>query len=117
MDDKSKLSVDNMVEMAMGLSMASLFSQAMNSAFANSTRIQHDPLNTPAKYLYAIIDGEQKGPYSPGEIMAFIHAGSVTPETYMWKPGMPEWKRAKEITDIAPGIELVPPAAPQNDKP
>lgn len=113
MDDKSKLSVDNMVEMAMGLSMASLFSQAMNSAFDNSTWMQNTPLNTPAKYLYAIINGKQEGPFSPGEILAFIQAGKITPETYMWKPGMPEWKFAKEITDIAPGIDLIPPAAPQ----
>lgn len=112
MDDESKLSVDNMVEMAMGLSMASLFNQAMNSAFANSTRQQDTPLNTPAKYLYAIIDGKQEGPFSPGEILASVQSGKITPETYMWKPGMPEWKLAKEITDIAPGIDLVPPTAP-----
>lgn len=114
--DDNKLSVNNMVEMAMGLSMASLFSQAMNSAFSNSTRIlTNEQLNTPARYIHAIIDGEQKGPFSLGEIMAMIQSGNIVPETYMWKPGMPEWKPAKEITDITPGLEQIPPAGPQNE--
>lgn len=117
MDDQSKLSVDHMVEMAMGLSMASLFSQALNSAFANSTAQQQAPLNTPAKYIYAILDGKQQGPFSPGEIVAFIQSGHLTRETYMWKPGMPEWKLAKDITDIGPVADAFPPATPQNTKP
>lgn len=116
MDDESKLSVNNMVEMAMGLSMASLFSQAMNSAFSNSTRIlKDDPMYAPARYIHAIVNGEQKGPFSSGEIMSMIQSGTIVPETYMWKPGMPEWKPAKDITDITPGLELIPPAAPQNE--
>lgn len=117
MDDQSKLSVDGMIEMAMGLSMASLFSQAMNSAFANSSRMQQTPLDTPAKYIYAILNGKQAGPYSPGEIMALIRSGDITPETYMWKPGMLEWKLAKDIQDIGPVEDAFPPATPQKTKP
>ncbi len=112
MNDDNNLSINNMVEMATGLSMASLFTQAMNSAFTNTVYQQNSPLNTPAKYLYAIINGQQAGPFSPGEILVQIQAGNITPETYMWKPGMMEWKFAKDITDIALNINLTPPMNP-----
>lgn len=100
----------------MGLSMGNLFSKAVGAAYQNTEAMLADKqLNTPAKYLYAIINGKQEGPYSPGEVMVLIQSGSITPETYMWKPGMPEWKLAKEITDIASGVNLTPPACPQNN--
>lgn len=116
MDDDSKLSVNKMVEFAMGLSMASLFNQAMNNTFVNTAKkFNNDQLDIPPRYIYAIIGGAQKGPFSLGEVMAFIKSGDITPESYMWKPGMPEWKLAKDITDIAPGLEFMPPQSPKTD--
>lgn len=110
----SKLSVDNMVNFAMGLSMASLFTKAMDAAYANTARsLNNSQMQTPARYVYAIVGGAQKGPFSLGEVMQMIQSGDITPETYMWKPGMSEWKLAKDITDIAPGMELVPPQVPE----
>lgn len=100
----------------MGFSMASLFQKAMENTFMNSMPlINNNQLNTPPKYIYAIIDGQQAGPFSPGEIMEYIRTGKITLETYMWKPGMPGWKLAKDIEDIAPGVNLLPPEIPQND--
>ena len=72
-------------------------------------------MNAPAKYIYAIIDGQQQGPFSLGEIMDSIRSGKIVPETYMWKPGMQEWKLAKEITDIAPAVDMLPPETPKNE--
>ena len=116
MNDDSQLSINRMMEMAMGFSMASLFHKAMESAYTNKAfQFNNDAINTPAKYLYAIINGQQAGPFSPGELMDQIRSGNVSPETYMWKPGMGEWKMAKDIGDIAPGVNLVPPAMPKNE--
>lgn len=115
MDDDSKLSVNKMVEFAMGLSMASLFTKAMETAYNNTRWRDSDLMQAPAKYVYAIVGGVQKGPFSLGEVMQMIKSGDITPETYMWKPGMPEWKLAKDITDIAPGLEFMPPQSPKTD--
>lgn len=108
------LSMKNMMEMAMGFSMANLFQKAMENSFEN-TRLKPENEKRPPKYIYAIIDGQQAGPFSPGEIMEYIRTGKITLETYMWKPGMPGWKLAKDIEDIAPDINLLPPETPQND--
>lgn len=113
MEDGSKLSVNNMVELAMGLSMASLFAQAMNATFQNNARmLGNNEVAVPPKYIYAIIDGQQQGPFSQGEVMQLIRDEKVTLETYIWKAGMPEWKPAKEVTDITPGLEQTPVSIP-----
>ena len=116
MEDDSQLSVNRMVEFAMGFSMASLFHKAMETTYANTTPLlNNNQVNTPAKYIYAIIDGQQQGPFSLGEIMDCIRSGKIIPETYIWKPGMQEWKLAKDIEDIAPDVNMVPPQVPKSD--
>lgn len=116
MEDDSQLSVNRMVEFAMGFSMASLFHKAMESTYTNTAPLlDNNQMNAPAKYIYAIIDGQQQGPFSLGEIMDSIRSGKIVPETYMWKPGMQEWKLAKEITDIAPAVDMLPPETPKNE--
>ncbi|MDR2472069.1 MAG: DUF4339 domain-containing protein [Tannerella sp.] len=100
---ENNLSINNMVEMAMGLSMASLFANAMNETSKNMTRaFNNDQFTAPPKYIHAIIDGQQRGPFSLGEIKAMIQSGTITLDSYMWKPGMVDWQVAKEITDIRP---------------
>lgn len=108
-----KLSINNMVELAMGLSMASLFSQAMTNAHNNTARmLDNSQAGAPPRYIFVIVNGTQRGPLTLGEITEMIRTGEVTPETYMWKQGMPAWKRASEIDDINPTFNTAPPAAP-----
>ncbi|MCH5231393.1 MAG: CD225/dispanin family protein [Muribaculaceae bacterium] len=49
-----------------------------------------------ATKYYAMIDGEQKGPFSLEE----LPANGVRPSTYIWCKGMPEWQRAEENADV-----------------
>lgn len=114
MGDNSNLSIDKMLEMAMGLSMASVFTNAMNSAYDNTKRmLENNEVQAPPKYIHAIIGGQQKGPFTLGEVLTMIQAGDITLETFMWKPGMPEWKLAKDISDISPNFTTTPPPVPQ----
>jgi len=113
MGDDSKISVNNMMELAMGLSMASLFASAMNTTYKNTARVlDNDQVSAPPKYIHAIVGGVQKGPFSIGEITAMIQSGDITMDTYMWKPGMPEWQFARDISDIGPTFDLTPPQIP-----
>lgn len=45
---------------------------------------------------YAIIDGEQKGPFSLEE----LPQAGVRPSTYVWCKDMSDWQKAEEIPDI-----------------
>lgn len=49
-----------------------------------------------ATKYYAIIDGEQKGPFSLEE----LPSAGVRPSTYIWCKGMPDWQKAEENADV-----------------
>lgn len=49
-----------------------------------------------ATKYYAMIDGEQKGPFSLEE----LPAAGVRPSTYIWCSGMPDWQKAEENADV-----------------
>ena len=106
--------MDNMLGMAMGLSMASVFTRAMERTFNNTVtpmttnQAYENLMSQGNRYIYAIIDGRSSGPYSLQDITALIRDGRVTPETYIWKAGMPEWMLAKDVTDISPVLNEPP---------
>lgn len=110
----SNLSIEKMVEMAMGMSMGSLFAKSMNDAYINnSARLNNQQLKEPPRLIYTIIDGQQKGPFSEGEMLDLIQKGSVTPDSYIWKPGMAEWKKASEVDRMNPSFNIQIPEFPK----
>lgn len=48
------------------------------------------------KRYFAMIDGEQRGPFTPEE----LPEAGVLPDTYVWCKGMDDWQRADEVADI-----------------
>lgn len=110
----SNLSMEKMMELAMGLSMSSLICNVMSDSMANaSPNMQNKDLNTPLKYIFAIIDGVQKGPLSLGETISHIKNGNITQDTFIWKQGMGDWLPAKDVDDISPNFVVAPPTPPQ----
>ena len=49
-----------------------------------------------ATKYYAMIDGEQKGPFTLEE----LPGAGVRPSTYIWCKGMPDWQPAEENADV-----------------
>ena len=49
-----------------------------------------------AERYYAMIDGEQKGPYTLEE----LPAAGVRPSTYIWAKGMPDWQKAEDNAEV-----------------
>lgn len=49
-----------------------------------------------SKKYFARIDGEQRGPYTLDQL---ADAG-VTPDTYVWCKGMPDWQKARHDAEI-----------------
>ena len=49
-----------------------------------------------ATKYYAMIDGEQKGPFSLEE----LPAAGVRPSTYIWSKGMADWQKAEDNADV-----------------
>ena len=49
-----------------------------------------------ADKYYAMIDGEQKGPFSLEE----LPGAGVRPSTYIWTKGMDDWQKAEDNADV-----------------
>ena len=45
---------------------------------------------------YAMIDGEQKGPY----LLEDLPGAGVRPSTYIWCKGMPDWQKAEDNAEV-----------------
>lgn len=118
-------SINDLMELSMGLSMATVFARAMGNMMEHSmaqVERANAPLGDPSfatgqistqAYIHAIMDGRQQGPFTLSQILSFIREGRITAETYMWKPGMTAWMHAVDIEDIAPDLQCVPPPIPE----
>ena len=104
--------MNSVVGFAMGISMASVIANAMNSAYTSTMRLSNDQVVAPPKYIHVIVNGKSMGPLTLGEVISMVQSGDITPETYMWKPGMADWKPAKDINDIGLRFEATPPQIP-----
>jgi hypothetical protein len=58
--------------------------------------------------LWHYSDGEQRhGPVTAAELKALADTGRLTPDSLVWKDGMPEWKPAKRVKDLFGANKLV----------
>lgn len=60
------------------------------------------PAMDTAATWYAMIQGKQTGPLDVRALSEKVTAGEVTLRTYLWKPGMGDWKRASDVPEVSP---------------
>lgn len=71
---------------------------------------------TPAEWYYVGHYG-QLGPLTLEQVNELARDGVISPETFVWRPGMPEWKAAQDVPDLGSSIklavtDLLPPPVP-----
>lgn len=65
---------------------------------------------------HIVVDGQQQGPYTGGQIKQFLDTGSLDSESFIWKEGFEDWSSIKNVPELGwaggttPGAEG---AAPQ----
>ena len=68
----------------------------------------------PARW-FLLVDGERRGPMALDELRDRVLAGTLTPDSWVWADGMPEWRRAGRVPALVPpaglGVEGWPPGA------
>jgi hypothetical protein len=116
MNDDSFFSIERLLEFGMGMTVAQQMVNTMNSAMIN----MHVPgamnpmQSAPQQFYYAIIEGNQAGPFSEQELSRLIAEKKVVKETYIWKPGLPKWEIAEKLPEILKLVALAPPPFPHN---
>ncbi len=71
-----------------------------------ATRAMPAPDMTPK--WFAMIAGKQEGPFDLRALGQKAGVGEVTLRTYLWKPGMDNWKRAADVPDVSAVFAAAP---------
>ncbi len=50
---------------------------------------------------YAMVNRQQVGPFDLRALADKVKSGDVTLRTYLWKPGMGDWKRASDLPEVS----------------
>ncbi len=116
MNDDSFFSINRLVEFGMGLAVAQQMVKTMNSAMSNmQIPGSMNPMQTTApQFYYAMLDGNQAGPFSEQELSRLIADKKIVKETYIWKPGLSNWVIAEKLPDVLKLVALAPPPFQQN---
>jgi hypothetical protein len=116
MNDDSFYSINRLVEFGMSLAVAQQMVQTMNHAITN----MHVPgamnpmQQAPPQFYYAMLDGNQAGPFSEQELSRLILERKIAKETYVWKPGLSKWEIVEKLPEVLKLVALAPPPFQQN---
>ncbi|RPF22622.1 SPFH domain-containing protein [Myceligenerans xiligouense] len=58
------------------------------------------------------VNGQQTGPLDDAGLAAHVSSGALTPETLVWRNGMPGWEPASSVPDVARHLASTPPPLP-----
>lgn len=96
--------------LGMGVGVGGVFGAQMGQT-AGVMNQQAPPPPSVSVY-HVLLDNVQQGPYDMSTLRQFVQNGRLTPETYVWQPGMSQWAKAGERPDLQPLFVSVPPPPP-----
>lgn len=91
---------------AVGQNIANSMSNIMNKSVDT-------PPSIPTEEYYIAVDGKSTGPFNIDTLKQMLLNGTFTKESLVWKKGMAEWKKAKEVEDLKKVFDTIPPIPPQ----
>ena len=54
-------------------------------------------------------NGATKGPYSVADLALMVTSGAIGGDTWLWTPGGPDWRRGRDIAELADIFSAPPP--------
>lgn len=72
---------------------------------------QVPPPPPPAAQYYILLNGQNYGPLQMAQMAQYVQSGHLTPNTLVWKAGMPQWMPANTQPELMPlfGAPVPPP--------
>lgn len=102
----------NPAGMMTGMMMGGAMGQQMAGMMQNMGQQMQGAMNTPPPMpnvqYHISMNGAQAGPFNMQQLVQMAQSGQLTPQTYVWKQGMPNWAFAKDVPELA-GL-FAPPA-------
>lgn len=106
------------IGMGMGVGLGATFSQHIGAMAGNSMAgapvgqaAPPPPPPAPAAF-HVLVSGQQYGPYDQATMQQMAAARQIDANTYVWRPGMPQWLPASQCPELAGLFMPQPPAFP-----
>ena len=118
MDENSFYSIDRLVEFGLSLAVATQMANSMSVGLQNMqipgarNPMQSNTLAPDQPLFYVVLEGLSVGPLSVSELSRLIAEKRVTKETYVWRPGMADWRLAEDVPEVLRLVALTPPQIP-----
>ena len=87
--------------MMMGGAMGQQMAGMMNTMGQNMQGAMNTPPPIPNVQYHISVNGSQAGPFNIQQLAQMAQGGQLTPQTYVWKQGMPNWAFAKDVAELA----------------
>ena len=90
-----------MTGMIMGGAMGGQMAGMMNNMGQQMQNAMNTPPPMPQVSYMIAVNGQQTGPFNMQQLQQMVQAGQFTPQTYVWKQGMPQWDLAGNVQELA----------------
>lgn len=100
------------VGLGVGMNVANRMGQVSSVINTNPVSQVPPPIQQSVQY-YLAINGQQNGPYSYDTISTSIRNGNVTGDMLVWKVGMANWDKIKNVSEFSSLFCTPPPIPPQ----
>lgn len=102
--------------MGMGFAMANQMGQSLGNSFQQSQPQQQTPSTPPpippALTFFAVINGQQAGPYDMNTLKSLVSQGQITRDSLVWREGMSNWTVVNQVSELSGLFGSVPPPIP-----
>lgn len=101
--------------MGMGLAMANTMMNNMNQGNQQQQYQQGGavpPPMPPALTFFAVVNGQQAGPYDLNVLKQLASNGTLTKDTLVWREGMANWSAAGQVPELTQVFGATPPPVP-----
>jgi len=58
------------------------------------------------KQWFYVVDGQQQGPVSEADLQGLVISKKIAPDTFIWSEGMSDWVAIKDVSELAPMMQL-----------
>jgi len=102
--------------MGMGLAMANTMMNNMNQSNQQQQQPQGGgavpPPMPPALTFFAVVNGQQAGPFDINTLKQMAANGSLVKDTLVWREGMANWSAAGQVPELTSVFGATPPPVP-----
>ncbi len=99
--------------LGMGVGVGNAMGTQMSGIAAGAMNVQPTPPPPPVAVNYhVLVNNVQQGPFNLQQLQQMVQQGTLTPDSYVWTAGMPQWATVSSRPDLASLFGAVPPPPP-----